>query len=226
MIRFKCPYCQRKLKSPDGKAGAKATCPACKQDFSVPPPVADPGSVWRPEPTAQSAALPVPVSENDQKPIPELLPIDDIPELEPVDDLPEALPVSDQSVSVEPPSFVTFSENGDPRVHVSNLAEAKLAIRQLRAWKKELALKKRAILQQQREIRAAYAQYVRQRGSKVIGGRTIGRFIRAFQTIGRDGMRRRLADELAPLEKRRASIDAGLLLFDRAAIELQRYMNE
>ena len=116
---------------------------------------------------------------------------------EPVQEVVESVP------EVLPASLVTFAEHGEIRVQARNSAEAKLAIKELRAKKKQLSLSKRAITQQQREIRAAYTNLVRQRGSKFIGGGSIGRIIRGFQTFSRDAARSQLAAELAPLERRR-----------------------
>jgi hypothetical protein len=120
-----------------------------------------------------------------------------------------------------PSSFVTFTASGQIRVHTRNAAEAKAAIRELRTKKKELSLSKRAIMQEQREIRAAYTDLVRRRGSKFIGGRSVGRIIRAFQTLNRDAARSQLAKELAPLEQERARIEAWNMAIDSVIIQLQ-----
>ena len=87
--------------------------------------------------------------------------------------------------------------------------------------KKELSLSKRAIIQEQREIRADYIDLVRRRGSKFIGGGSIGRIIRSFQTLDRDAVRRQLANELAPLEEERTRIEAWIMAIDSVIIQLQ-----
>lgn len=113
---------------------------------------------------------------------------------------------------------------GEYSFRLTSIADAKLAIKQLRAIKKSLQLQKRAVMQQQREIRAAYTEAIRQRGSKFIGGGTIGRVIRAFQTYGRDAARRQLAEELAPLEHQRSVIDSNILQVDAAILQAQVYI--
>jgi len=114
--------------------------------------------------------------------------------------------------------------NGQVSIHVSNVAEAKLALSELRTKKKELALAKRAAIQEQRQIRAGYTSAVRQRGSKFVGGGSIGRIARGLQTASRDATRRQLANALAPLEDRRSGIDARILALDAAIVQLQRYI--
>jgi WD40 repeat protein len=42
MIRFACPYCQKVLAAPEERAGARTTCPGCRQLVEVPQPVAEP----------------------------------------------------------------------------------------------------------------------------------------------------------------------------------------
>jgi len=96
-------------------------------------------------------------------------------------------------------SFVTVTDDGKLYISARSVAEAKVAIKELKLKKKEYALVKREISQQQKQIRAEYTDQVRQRGSKVRGGGSIGRLVRTVQTINRDSDRRTLAQELAPL---------------------------
>jgi hypothetical protein len=135
--------------------------------------------------------------------------------------IPEVLPVVEPVLDVLQESYVTFTANGQILVHATNAPQAKVAIRELRVRKKELSLSKRAIMQQQREIRAAYTNLVRQRGSKVIGGGAVGRLVRTFQTMNRDAARRQLAKELAPLEQQRSEIEACIVAIDSVIIQLQ-----
>src|SRR5262249_11251818 len=125
-------------------------CPACGTGYKVGDEFAGRRTKCRKcgqplEVPAPPKALPVPA----QIVVPE--PQETIPEVVPVDPVPEVLPAS----------LVTFTADGQIRVHARSAAEAKLAIRELRAKKKELSLSKRAIMQQQREIRAAYTNLVR-----------------------------------------------------------------
>jgi hypothetical protein len=137
-----------------------------------------------------------------------------ITEVTTVEPIPEVLPAS----------FVTFTPKGEIHVHARNTAEAKMAIRELRTKKKELSLSKRAIMQEKREIRAAYTDLVRRRGSKFIGRGSIGRFIRSLQTLDRDAARRHLANELAPLEQEQTRIEAWIMAIDSVIIQLQGYI--
>jgi hypothetical protein len=124
---------------------------------------------------------------------------------------------------LHPASYVTFTQDGQIHVDVRNRAQAKMAVRELRTKKKELALAKRAITQELRKIRAGYTHHVRRRGSKLIGGGSVGRIIRAVQTIDRDAVRRQLAHDLAPLEEHRSRIEGAILAIDCLMIQLQHY---
>jgi hypothetical protein len=120
-------------------------------------------------------------------------------------------------------SLVVFQQDGRVKLNINTAQEAKVAINELRLKKKEWAVVKREVMEEMRQIRAAYTEYTRQRGSKFPGGGTIGRMIRAFQTMDRDQMRNRLAQELAPLEAERRDIDSRMLEIDRAILEAQRF---
>jgi hypothetical protein len=156
-----------------------------------------------PAPT-KAAAVPAQIvgPNSVQKTIPEVIPVDPVPE-------------------VLPASYITMTPSGQIAVHARNAAEAKLAIRELRAKKKEISLTKRAIMQEQREIRAAYTNLVRRRGSKFIGGGSVGGIVRAFQTWNRDAARSQLATELAPLEQQRSRIETWIMAIDSVIIQLQ-----
>ena len=41
MIRFACPHCRKRLKSPDHGAGRKIACPRCRQRLIIPSPMRD-----------------------------------------------------------------------------------------------------------------------------------------------------------------------------------------
>src|SRR4029077_17498992 len=101
------------------------------------------------------------------------------------------------------PAYAYFKENGNLFIDAKGLAEAKLALRDMRAMKKALALSKRQVTQQQQLIRAQYTYLIRQRGHKVVGGGSVGRAIRWGQTRDRSNLRRQLADVLAPLEEQK-----------------------
>lgn len=122
--------------------------------------------------------------------------------------------------------FISISEDGRINIAVQSVAEAKIAIKALKLKKKEFALTKREISQQQKIIRADYTDKVRQQGSKVRGGGSIGRFVRTVQTINRDADRRALAQRLAPLEKQKNAVDRIITAIDQAILQLERYILE
>ncbi|WP_373526720.1 hypothetical protein [Nostoc sp.] len=98
-------------------------------------------------------------------------------------------------------NFVSIDDDGKFHISVESVQDAKIAIKELKLKKKEYALVKREISQQQKVIRAKYTENVRQRGSKIRGGGGLGQLIRTVQTSNRDADRRALAQELAPLEQ-------------------------
>ncbi len=122
--------------------------------------------------------------------------------------------------------FISISEDGRINIAVQSVAEAKIAIKALKLKKKEFALTKREISQQQKIIRADYTDKVRQQGSKVRGGGSIGRFVRTLQTINRDADRRALAQRLAPLEEQKNAVDRIITAIDQAILQLERYILE
>jgi hypothetical protein len=123
-------------------------------------------------------------------------------------------------------SFVTINPDGDLRVSARSVAEAKIAIKELKLKKKEYALAKREISQNQKQIRAEYTDSVRQRGSKFRGGGGIGSFVRTVQTISRDADRRSLAQELAPLEQQKNTVESIINAIDRAILQIEKFIIE
>ena len=123
-------------------------------------------------------------------------------------------------------SFVTMTDDGELRVSARSVAEAKIAIKELKLKKKEYALMKREISQQQKQIRAEYTDQVRQRGSKLRGGGSIGHLVRTVQTINRDADRRTLAQELAPLEQQKNVIESMVNTIDQTILQVERFILE
>lgn len=123
-------------------------------------------------------------------------------------------------------SFVTITDNGELRISARSVAEAKIAIKDLKLKKKEYALIKREISQQQKQIRAEYTDKVRQRGSKFRGGGNLGRFVRTVQTINRDADRRTLAEDLAPLEQQKNAVEAIINAIDQTILQVERFIIE
>lgn len=122
--------------------------------------------------------------------------------------------------------FVTIAANGQISISVQSLAEAKVALKELKLKKKENALVKRELTQQQKIIRAEYTDKVRQQGSKVRGGGSIGRIVRTIQTVNRDADRRALAQRLAPLEEQKTAVDGTINTIDQAILQIERYIVE
>lgn len=123
-------------------------------------------------------------------------------------------------------NFVTITDNGELRVSAQSVAEAKIALKELKLRKKEYALVKREISQHHKQIRAEYTDMIRQRGSKFIGGGGIGRLLRTVQTINRDADRRTLAQQLAPLEQKKNGIEAIINAIDQMILQVERYIVE
>ena len=120
-------------------------------------------------------------------------------------------------------SFVTINSDGKLDISVQSLAEAKIAIKELKQKKKEYALRKREISQQQKTIRAEYTDKVCQRGSKVRGSSIMGRLARTLQTSKSDADRRALAQQLAPLEQQKNAVDEKINAIDQAILQIERY---
>ncbi|KAM3102995.1 hypothetical protein ACKFKF_02475 [Phormidesmis sp. 146-12] len=121
---------------------------------------------------------------------------------------------------------MTIADDGRINISAQSLAQAKIAIKALKLKKKEYALVKRELTQQQKVIRAEYTDQVRQQGSKVRGGGSIGRFVRTVQTINRDADRRALAQQLAPLEEQKNVVDGIIMAIDQAILQLEKYIIE
>jgi hypothetical protein len=123
-------------------------------------------------------------------------------------------------------SFVAITDSGKLHISARTVAEAKIAIKELKLKKKEYVLVKREISQQQKQIRAEYTEQVRQRGSKFRGGGNMGRLIRTVQTVNRDADRRSLAQKLAPLEEQKNTIDTIINAIDQTILQLERFIVE
>ena len=120
-------------------------------------------------------------------------------------------------------SFIQI-EGETVHVRANSLAEAKLALKELKLKKKEYGLLKRAVTERQKEIRAGYTENVRTRGSMVRGGGGVGRFVRAIQTVSRDSKRAQLANNLAPLEQQKQQIETILRAIDAALLQVEAHL--
>jgi len=115
-------------------------------------------------------------------------------------------------------------ENGKVHLRVTNAAEAKLAIKEIRIKKKELALFKREVVAKQRALRAAQTHSTRTQGPMMHGGGGFGRFVRAVQSASRYSDRSSLASNLAPLEDDKSRIDRDMRGFDSLTLQLESYI--
>ncbi|MEH2144049.1 hypothetical protein [Nostoc sp.] len=120
-------------------------------------------------------------------------------------------------------SFVTINSDGKLHILVQSLAEAKIAIKELKLKKKEYAWRKREISQQQKIIRAEYTDNVRQRGSKTRGSSIMSRLAQTLQTSKSDADRRALAQQLPPLEQQKNAVDEKINEIDQAMLQIERY---
>jgi hypothetical protein len=120
--------------------------------------------------------------------------------------------------------FVEFTQDGRIIIRASTVAEAKLALKELKLKKKENSITKREITNQQQQIRAGYTDKIRREGTKMRGGGSIGRFVRDFQTSSRNIDKANLARKLAPINKQKSQIDAILTAIDKAVIQVETYI--
>lgn len=114
-------------------------------------------------------------------------------------------------VTVGRHKVVQYTGDGRLEYHARNAAEAKLAIQELRLKMKEIALQKREIASELKNIRAGRQIKLARRGSLPRGGGKLGKVARALDHMGRNAERSAFADEIAPLELRRAVLDQMLI---------------
>jgi hypothetical protein len=126
-------------------------------------------------------------------------------------------------VNLTPTTYVQI-EGDTVHYNVTNLAEAKIALKELKLKKKELGLLKREVAARQKEIRTAYTNEVRQRGSMFRGGGGLGKLVRAMQSASRDSKRAALANDLAPLENQKSRIDSMIGTIDYLIVRLEADM--
>lgn len=122
------------------------------------------------------------------------------------------------------PSFVSFTPNDEIVVRATTVAEAKLALKELKLKKKEQSILKRQLMEQERQIRATYTDTVRRRGSKFQGNGTIGKYVRIYQTAKNDATRSNLAVELTPLEHQKSRCEAMLQLLNKFILQVEMFI--
>jgi hypothetical protein len=90
-----------------------------------------------------------------------------------------------------------------------------MSVQQLRLRRKELALLKKSLIEQQRQIRAAYTEQIRKPSFSVRIMMSKG------QTQVHKRQRRTLATQLKPLEQQRQAVEAELAQIELALLRLQ-----
>jgi len=126
--------------------------------------------------------------------------------------------------SLSDPKYLTFSPDDSLEIHVNNINEAKIALKQLKIKKKEISLEKKQIILQQRAIRAEYTDATRRQGSMMRGGKGFGSFVRSIQTMQRNSAKIALANKIAPLEREKFRYDALLSAIDQGIIKIESYI--
>lgn len=129
-------------------------------------------------------------------------------------------------VKPEPNPIVSIDDEGTISVRVTNVTEAKIGKLELKAKKKEYALEKRSIMDQERIIRADYTHHVRTRMPKMRGGGTFAKIIRTAQSASHTATRAELARKLAPFEARRRVVDRIMANIDLALLKVDQYLLE
>jgi len=127
-----------------------------------------------------------------------------------------------QSEIVEDLGVVGFQRDGSVVVNVTNAAETKLAIQELRLKKKELTAQKRELTAEIAAIRAEYRGRVAGRYSTVgLGRGTTGRIMRAGVQAKRRSERIDVDNAVVPTEQDRNAIDVRMIAVDRTVARLQ-----
>jgi hypothetical protein len=121
---------------------------------------------------------------------------------------------------------VRFTDDGTIAYKVNSLAEAKLAIKQMKLRKKEIVLEKREITQAVTAINAERRARVANQGRMMRGGGEIAKFTRSMQSLSRDMDKRNYAARLRPYELEKALLEDYALNVDRMIAELEVYLHQ
>jgi hypothetical protein len=114
----------------------------------------------------------------------------------------------------------------DRALATTDPAEVKLAIKQLKLEKKEIAQVKQEAAAHIAEIRADYSSRVAQRGSMVRGGGTLGKLARNYQRAHRDADRRAVDEAIQPYQAQKEAVDRASQTLDRYILLLERRLLE
>jgi hypothetical protein len=111
-------------------------------------------------------------------------------------------------------------------VRVSSVGDAKLAIKQLKLRKKEIANVKRGAQQAINAITAERRDQLARQGRMTRGGGGLGRAIRTFEGLQRDRDKAAHERRLDPFQRQKAALDAHALDVDKVIVQLESYINE
>lgn len=118
---------------------------------------------------------------------------------------------------VPDPSGLTIAPNGDMSVQWNTTAEARAIIKELRLKKKELQLQKREPTGRQQQLRASYTDFARQHD----GHHVLMKSMNKADSQMRSQHRKKLATDLAPLEKSKAEIDSRINHIDHLILQIE-----
>lgn len=133
---------------------------------------------------------------------------------------PEPTPIVEERIVSASGAVVLQGDNIS--ANVSNVSEARVAIKECRSFKKELTLQKREVNAVMADIRAARRLAVGSRGSMMRGVGSFGSFVRSMDRLGRDLERSSHSRNLAPYEELKSSIDSRIRAFDNLILQLER----
>ncbi len=120
--------------------------------------------------------------------------------------------------------IVWFADNGDIHLNVNSVAEAKLAIKQLKLQKKDVALQKRRVQQEITGINAQRRDQLARQGRMPRGGGGLGRTVRAFEGFSRDQQKAQHEQRLGPYQAQKARLESYALHLDKAIHHLETYI--
>lgn len=112
------------------------------------------------------------------------------------------------------------------KVSYKTVPEAKRAISDIRARKKQLSLLKKELNSQLAEIRAVRRAQTAQQGSKFRGRGGTARFIRDLQTTARDNDRRDYTARVNAIESKKIAVDRDMAALDRMIAEVERWISK
>ena len=120
-------------------------------------------------------------------------------------------------------ALVTIDWEMNVQMRIKSKQEGAFAVKNLKLFKKTVRIRKKEVELAMRNVRADYTAYTRTRGSMLRGGGAIGKFVRSFQTIGRDVERANLAQQLAPLEHQRHCWERLLMTLDGCILSIESH---